>query len=105
MCVCTSPKPEPSNPGIIQPKQLEAQEGACTSYPLHWNSIQSTSCHYSVLSHFCLHLFNLSGMTDRALRDELMTMLVAGQETSAILLGWTCALLAHHPDVQVGRER
>ena len=39
-------------------------------------------------------------MTDQSLRDELMTMLVAGQETSAILLGWTGALLAHHPEVQ-----
>jgi cytochrome P450 len=40
-------------------------------------------------------------MSDKALRDELMTMLVAGQETSAILLGWASALLAHHPRVQV----
>jgi len=29
-----------------------------------------------------------------------MTLLVAGQETSAILLGWTAALLAHHPSAQ-----
>ena len=41
-----------------------------------------------------------SGMDDRSLRDELMTLLVAGQETSAILLGWTCAFLAHYPAVQ-----
>lgn len=40
------------------------------------------------------------GMTDLALRDELMTLLVAGQETSAILLAWTTAFLAHYPDVQ-----
>lgn len=39
-------------------------------------------------------------MTDAALRDELMTLLVAGQETSAILLGWATALLAHHPRQQ-----
>ncbi|KAG2448545.1 hypothetical protein HYH02_006436 [Chlamydomonas schloesseri] len=41
-----------------------------------------------------------SGMSDTALRDELMTLLVAGQETSAILLGWASALLAAHPEVQ-----
>jgi cytochrome P450 len=41
-----------------------------------------------------------SGMDDVSLRDELMTLLVAGQETSAILLGWTCALLAAHPTIQ-----
>ncbi len=40
-------------------------------------------------------------MSDLSLRDELMTLLVAGQETSAILLGWAAALLAHHPEVQV----
>ncbi|KAJ9518522.1 hypothetical protein QJQ45_018571 [Haematococcus lacustris] len=41
-----------------------------------------------------------SGMSDTALRDELMTLLVAGQETSAILLAWAAALLAHNPDHQ-----
>lgn len=40
------------------------------------------------------------GMSDRGLRDELMTLLVAGQETSAILLGWAAALLAYHPRLQ-----
>ena len=39
------------------------------------------------------------GMTDASLRDELMTLMVAGQETSAILLSWCCALLAQHPEV------
>lgn len=38
------------------------------------------------------------GMDDRSLRDELMTLMVAGQETSAILLSWACALLAQHPE-------
>lgn len=40
------------------------------------------------------------GMSDRALRDELMTLLIAGQETSAIVLAWACAFLAHHPIYQ-----
>lgn len=40
------------------------------------------------------------GLSLQSLRDQLMTLLVAGQETSAILLGWTTAFLAHHPDVQ-----
>jgi cytochrome P450 len=42
-----------------------------------------------------------NGMSDRELRDEIMTMMVAGQETSAILLTWACALLAWHPEAQV----
>ena len=38
-----------------------------------------------------------AGMGNTQLRDELMTLLVAGQETSAILLTWACSLLAQHP--------
>lgn len=38
------------------------------------------------------------GMSDRLLRDECMTLIVAGQETSAILLSWAAAYLAQHPD-------
>lgn len=43
---------------------------------------------------------NGEGLSLQSLRDQLMTLLVAGQETSAILLGWTTAFLAHHPHVQ-----
>ena len=39
-----------------------------------------------------------SGMSDKALRDELMTLMVAGQETSAILLSWACALISEQPE-------
>jgi len=41
-----------------------------------------------------------AGMGRRALRDELMTLLVAGQETAAVALAWACALLAHCPAAQ-----
>ncbi|KAI5067887.1 hypothetical protein GOP47_0016232 [Adiantum capillus-veneris] len=40
------------------------------------------------------------GMSDVLLRDELMTLLVAGQETSAILLAWCMHMLALHPHLQ-----
>lgn len=39
-------------------------------------------------------------MADGPLRDELMTLLIAGQETSAIMMGWVCACLAWHPGAQ-----
>ncbi len=39
-----------------------------------------------------------SGMTDRQLRDELLTLLVAGHETTATGLAWAVERLAHHPD-------
>lgn len=40
-----------------------------------------------------------SGMTDLQLRDEVMTMLGAGHETTANALTWTFLLLAQNPDV------
>jgi cytochrome P450 len=38
------------------------------------------------------------GMSDRQLRDELITLFVAGHETTAVALTWVCHLLAEHPD-------
>jgi len=38
--------------------------------------------------------------SDRELLDELMTLIVAGFETSANTLGWVWHLLAGHPDVE-----
>jgi cytochrome P450 len=35
--------------------------------------------------------------TDEALRDEVMTMLLAGHDTTALTLTYTCYLLAEHP--------
>jgi len=43
-------------------------------------------------------------MSDEELRDELMTLLVAGHETTATALAWTLERLAHHPAV-LGRLR
>jgi cytochrome P450 len=40
------------------------------------------------------------GMSDQQLRDEVMTLLFAGHETSAKALTWTWTLLAQHPDVE-----
>jgi cytochrome P450 len=40
------------------------------------------------------------GMSDRQLRDEAMTLLLAGHETTANLLAWTWYLLAQHPEVE-----
>lgn len=40
------------------------------------------------------------GMTDVQLRDEAMTIFLAGHETTANALAWTWYLLAQHPDVE-----
>jgi len=39
-------------------------------------------------------------MTDRQLRDEVMTMLLAGHETTSLALSWTYYLLSRHPDAE-----
>jgi cytochrome P450 len=38
------------------------------------------------------------GMDDRQVRDEVVTLLLAGHETSANALSWTWSLLAKHPE-------
>ncbi len=40
------------------------------------------------------------GMTDEEVRDEAMTLLLAGHETTANALAWTLSLLAEHPDAE-----
>jgi cytochrome P450 len=39
-------------------------------------------------------------MSATQLRDEMMTLFLAGHETTAIALSWACFLLAQHPDVE-----
>jgi cytochrome P450 len=40
------------------------------------------------------------GMTDRELRDEVATLVLAGHETTAQALTWTFMLLSRHPEVE-----
>ncbi len=40
------------------------------------------------------------GMTDQQVRDEVVTLLVAGHETTAVALSWTFYLLSYHPEVE-----
>lgn len=41
-----------------------------------------------------------SGMSDNLIRDQLLTMLIAGHDTSTALLAWALYLLATHPEAQ-----
>lgn len=47
-----------------------------------------------------------SRMTDRQLRDEVMTLFLAGHETTAVALSWTWYLLAQNPaaDARLAQE-
>lgn len=38
-------------------------------------------------------------MTDKQLRDEILTLFVAGHETTAVSLSWSLYLLAQHPEI------
>ncbi|TMD25828.1 MAG: cytochrome P450, partial [Chloroflexi bacterium] len=40
------------------------------------------------------------GMTDGQVRDEVVTLMAAGQETTSNALCWTLVLLAQHPDIE-----
>jgi cytochrome P450 len=40
-----------------------------------------------------------AGLDDSRIRDQMLTMLIAGHDTSTALLAWTFTLLGQHPDV------
>ncbi len=44
------------------------------------------------------HLIDAS-LTDKVIRDQMLTMMIAGHDTSTALLAWTFALLGQHPKV------
>jgi cytochrome P450 len=44
------------------------------------------------------------GMTDRQLRDEVMTIFLAGHETTALTVTWAWYLLAQHPAIRARLE-
>jgi cytochrome P450 len=44
------------------------------------------------------HLID-AGLTDDIIRDQMLTMLIAGHDTSTALLAWTFALLGQHPAI------
>ncbi len=52
----------------------------------------------SILLH-ARHESDGTGMSDQQLRDEAMTLFLAGHETTALALSWCWYLLAQHPEV------
>ena len=41
-----------------------------------------------------------AGMTNKQLRDEATTLVIAGSETTGNTIAWACCLLAQHPQIQ-----
>jgi cytochrome P450 len=44
------------------------------------------------------HLID-AGLSDDVIRDQMLTMMIAGHDTSTALLAWVFALLGQHPDI------
>ncbi|GEM46634.1 cytochrome P450 [Deinococcus cellulosilyticus NBRC 106333 = KACC 11606] len=62
---------------------------------------QSPENHHDLLSLFLqARDDDGQGMTDTQLRDELITLFLAGHETTANSLLWTLCLLSTHPDIE-----
>ena len=53
--------------------------------------------HGDLLSMLLAHYQDQGEAGDRQVRDEAMTLLIAGHETSSAALSWICHLLAEHP--------
>ncbi|HTU18203.1 MAG TPA: cytochrome P450 [Gemmataceae bacterium] len=68
--------------GLIQERRVEGEQKDLLSILLH-----------------ARHESDGTGMTDQQLRDEAMTLFLAGHETTALALSWGWYLLAQHPEV------
>lgn len=55
---------------------------------------QPNADHETLLGHLVS-----AGLDDGTIRDQLLTMLIAGHDTSTALLSWSLALLGQHPDM------
>lgn len=51
------------------------------------------------------HLVQIPEMSDDLIRDQILTMLIAGHDTSTALLAWALYLLGQHPDVMERARR
>jgi cytochrome P450 len=68
--------------GFIKKRRSEPDRGDLLSMLLHATTEEGGS------------------MSDEQLRDEAMTLLLAGHETTALVLSYTCDLLGRHPEVE-----
>ena len=59
-----------------------------------WSELLQFSCNHCA-AESCVVL----QISSKQLRDDLMTMLIAGHETTAAVLTWTVYCLTSHPEV------
>ena len=61
-----------------------------------WSS-ESFLVHVWPTAYFLINIFDLQ-VSSQQLRDDLMTLLIAGHETTAAVLTWTLHCLIDHPE-------
>lgn len=59
----------------------------------------SLTNYHSPLPNDILQYLIDAGLTDDLIRDQMLTMLIAGHDTTTALLAWTFALLGQHPNI------
>ncbi len=80
--------------GLIAERREKMERAGQTPFSVR----QTPSVADDLPSDMLQHLIN-AGLDDETIRDQMLTMLIAGHDTSTALLAWTFALLGQHPDV------
>ncbi|HYJ75257.1 MAG TPA: cytochrome P450 [Kineosporiaceae bacterium] len=75
-------------------------DAACADLVAHRRAAGLGEADADVLALLLRAADGLDGLDDREVRDELVTLVIAGHETVASCLTWTLHLLADHPGVQ-----
>ncbi len=79
---------------MIAERRQQMQRAGRQPFPL----LSGASSSGDLPSDMLQHLID-AGLDDDTIRDQMLTMLIAGHDTSTALLAWTFALLGQHPDV------
>jgi cytochrome P450 len=98
--VTSSENPRPRSPWGRFNKLVAAADRVVYA-ELHERRAQSDGAGHDDILSMLLEARDEAGraLTDRELRDELMTLLLAGHETTATALSWTLERLVRHPAV------
>jgi cytochrome P450 family 135 len=98
--ITSSERPRPRSPWGRFNKLVAAADRVIYA-ELHDRRAQSEGADHDDILSMLLEARDEEGrpLTDRELRDELMTLLLAGHETTATALSWTLERLVRHPAV------
>ncbi|TBL77810.1 cytochrome P450 [Paenibacillus thalictri] len=93
--------------GIPTKSNVEFKEASQTLDKIIYDIIEQRRSHPDPGRHDLLSMLlaardeeDGTGMTDQQVRDEVMTIFIAGHETTANTLAWTWYLLSQHPEAE-----